>query len=277
MTPVVFVDDHLMVVEPLVAWLVPHLAARGHPMLPPATAVTAVGRADPPGGVAVCDVVLTAGPSGRDAVRHLRGLGWRVLLLSGHAPAGQVLEAVAEGAHGYVEKSQPAEELAAAIETVAAGRLHLSPALADLFYGGLRASRLPPGRELTSVDRQVLKSFVQGRTEAEAAALHGLTAARMQGFLARVFAANRARRALLSLSDREREVLVAVGCRDLDGDTAAEALHMSLNTLNTHLRNIRAKYRTAFPDLAAGLTQRQTARRLALDLNLCHRPNHQNR
>ncbi|WP_157431554.1 LuxR C-terminal-related transcriptional regulator [Actinomadura hibisca] len=276
MAQIVFVDDHLMVVQPLVAWLIPHLAARGHRMLPPAADVTAVGPAGPSGGVAVCDVVLKVGPSGSDAVRHLRGLGWRVLLLSGHAPAGQVLEAVAEGAHGYVEKSQPSEELAAAIETVAAGRLHLSSALADLFYGGLRASRLPPGRELTSVDRDVLKSFVQGRTEAEAAALHGLTTARMQGFLSRAFAANRARRALLSLSDREREVLVAIGCRDLDAEAAARALHMSANTLNTHLRNIRAKYRTAFPDLAAGLTQRQTARRLALDLNLCGRTNHQN-
>jgi DNA-binding NarL/FixJ family response regulator len=140
--PLVVIDDHRLVAGPLVTVLTPLLAEHGFAVRPLAATVAAAGVADP-AGVAVCDVVLGAGLSGAAAVTALVERGWRVLLMSGYAPEEQVLDAIAAGAAGYVEKSEDPLGLVAAVRSVAASGLHLSAALAALFYADLRRRPAP--------------------------------------------------------------------------------------------------------------------------------------
>jgi DNA-binding NarL/FixJ family response regulator len=67
------------------------------------------------------------GMDGLDAGRQvlLRQPGARILFLSGDASPRRVREVLAAGGHGFVTKSVPYSELAAAIETVARGERYL--------------------------------------------------------------------------------------------------------------------------------------------------------
>src|SRR6185312_6709652 len=124
----VVVDDHRLLAGPLVTVLTPMLAAHGFALRPLAPTVNAAVASGPP-GIAICDVILEIGASGADAVRALTATGWRVLLMSGYAPEEQVLDAIAAGAAGYVEKSEDPAALVTAVRAVDGEARHLSAAL----------------------------------------------------------------------------------------------------------------------------------------------------
>jgi DNA-binding NarL/FixJ family response regulator len=69
------------------------------------------------------------GLSGLEATRRLvdAAPGTRVLVLSVSAQADDVSEAIEAGAHGYVLKDGPLEEVLAAIRAAAAGQAVISP------------------------------------------------------------------------------------------------------------------------------------------------------
>lgn len=97
--------------------------------------------------------------------------GVRILVLTMHASVEYVARAVREGADGYLLKDTAVKDLAAAIESVTAGRPYYSEpaqkALADLLRRPAdESSRL--GR-LTAREREVLAGVARGQTTKEIA------------------------------------------------------------------------------------------------------------
>jgi two-component system response regulator NreC len=115
----------------------------------------------------------------------------RVLALTVHDDKQYFMEMLAAGASGYLTKQAVADELIAAIHSVARGHIYLQPALARWLiedYQRLAAGKAeldaPPeaaqrkGRRLdvlTSRERQVLELIAQGRTNAEIGQQLGLS------------------------------------------------------------------------------------------------------
>ncbi|WP_433059853.1 response regulator transcription factor [Dactylosporangium sp. CS-033363] len=265
---VVVVDDHRLVAGPLVTVLTPLLAAHGFTLRPLAATVAACIASGPP-GLAVCDVILGAGASGAEAVKELVAHRWKVLLISGYAPEEQVLDAIAAGAGGYLEKSEDPAGLVAAVRAVDFEGLHLSAALAAMLYADLRRRPRPAGSELSTGDQRVLRAFVQGEPLDRAARSCGLTVDQARAAVRRIFTAAVARRQQHQLTPRELEVVRLVGCEHLSTAAVARRLYVSIDTANTHLRSIRRKYHLVHPEAPANLPQRTAAQLWARELNLC--------
>lgn len=98
----------------------------------------------------------------------------KVVILSMHADEPYVMEALRNGACGYVLKDCTAADLVQAVRTVAAGRRYLSPVLAERALTGYvehpGASDLDVYETLTNRERLVFQLAAEGRTSAEIAA-----------------------------------------------------------------------------------------------------------
>ncbi|MCW5553103.1 MAG: response regulator transcription factor [Verrucomicrobiae bacterium] len=97
----------------------------------------------------------------------------RVVILSMHADEPYVMEALRNGAAGYVLKDSTAADLVRAVRQVMAGHRYLSPALADLAIVGYVRK---PGEvvadaynTLTNRERMVLQLAAEGHTSQEIA------------------------------------------------------------------------------------------------------------
>jgi DNA-binding NarL/FixJ family response regulator len=97
----------------------------------------------------------------------------RVIILSMHADEPYVVEALRNGASGYVLKDCTAADLVQAVRTVAAGRRYLSPMLAERAINGYverpGESELDVYETLTNRERLVLQLAAEGRSSAEIA------------------------------------------------------------------------------------------------------------
>lgn len=85
-------------------------------------------------GMASCRQLLAAAPN------------LRILVLTGHADAPIVADAIKSGAHGYILKDVRLDDLAHAIRTVAAGRGYLAPRITQYALHWIRSgvSQAPP-------------------------------------------------------------------------------------------------------------------------------------
>lgn len=124
--------------------------------------------------VLVTDLMMP-GLMGLEVARQVRERvsGTRVLILSMYNNEAYVLEALRNGAFGYVLKDSAATELLHAVSTVAAGRRHLSEALSERAieaYIG-RAATLPLDAydTLTTREREALQLAAEGNSSAEIA------------------------------------------------------------------------------------------------------------
>lgn len=98
----------------------------------------------------------------------------RVLVLTTFGQDEVVFEALAAGAHGFLLKDTPPEQLLASIHGVAAGEGRLDPAVTGVVLQHFRRSQ-PPSRpelleRLTDREREVLALVARGCTNAEIAA-----------------------------------------------------------------------------------------------------------
>ena len=114
--------------------------------------------------------------SGAEATREIRARlpGTRVLVLSASAEQGDVLDAVAAGASGYLVKSAGVDELVEAVRRTAEGHAVFGPGLAGLVLGEFRrraketATRAAPAGDesaepaLTPRDTEVLRLVAKG-------------------------------------------------------------------------------------------------------------------
>ncbi|MFY1615962.1 response regulator transcription factor [Micromonospora sp. WMMD736] len=117
--------------------------------------------------VALLDIEMPDG-SGLDTAATLRDQlpSCRVLILTTFGRPGYLRRAMEAGAHGFLVKDGPVQELAVAVRRVLAGERVIDPTLA--------AAALAAGpNPLTEREREVLAAAVDGATVADmAAALH---------------------------------------------------------------------------------------------------------
>jgi DNA-binding NarL/FixJ family response regulator len=108
--------------------------------------------------------------NGIEATRRIKAEapGVKVIALSMHADIRFVRHMFAAGAEGYVLKGSAFEEVAAAIRTVAAGRIYISPKINKLVIGdylNLLTKPSPGGKPLLSDrEREVLQLLAEGQS-----------------------------------------------------------------------------------------------------------------
>ena len=162
---IVLVDDHLIVRAGLKAVLEedPRCGVVGEAAtLGQLRSLAATIRPD----LVVLDVTLGA-ESGLDAIVDLTAAdpSLRIVVLTMHDDPAFARDALGRGAHGYVLKEAAADELIRAIETVMADGTYLHPELGAKM---LRTQASPADR-LTARERDVLRLFAQGHSNAEIA------------------------------------------------------------------------------------------------------------
>jgi DNA-binding NarL/FixJ family response regulator len=175
MTTIVLADDHHVVRQGLRALLEAepdfHLIGEAGDGL---EAASLVERLQP--DVLVLDLMMP-GLSGLELTRQVRQRALRhtqVLILSMHADEAYVLEALKNGAAGYVLKNSSAADLVQAVREAAAGRRYLSPPLSkraiEAYIEKAKAAPLDPYETLTTREREVLHLAAEGYANAEIAA-----------------------------------------------------------------------------------------------------------
>jgi len=124
--------------------------------------------------VLIIDLVMPS-LNGLEATRQVsqRSPHTRVVILSMHANEAYVLEALRNGAAGYVLKDSSAADLVHAVREVVAGRRYLSPPLSERAIEAYmqKASdvTLDPYEMLTNREREVLHLAAEGYTNTEIA------------------------------------------------------------------------------------------------------------
>ena len=125
--------------------------------------------------VLVLDLMMP-GLNGLEVTRQVgkRSPQTRVVILSMHANEAYVLEALRNGAVGYVLKDASVTELVQAVREVTAGRRYLSPPLSeraiDAYVGRAKEATLDRYETLTDREREVLHLVAEGCTNAAIAA-----------------------------------------------------------------------------------------------------------
>jgi DNA-binding NarL/FixJ family response regulator len=122
------------------------------------------------------------------------------------------LEAIREGARGYLRKDVTLSELVAAVETLAAGGTHLQPALTAALLEGARAHPLPTApapvlvEPLTPRETEVLRLMAAAYTNREIAealgTAEGTVKIHVSNVLAKLGARDRTHAVLLALEGR---------------------------------------------------------------------------
>lgn len=130
--------------------------------------------------IAIVDIKMPL-MNGVEATRRIResSPSSLVLILSAHASAHYVGQALRAGAEGYVVKHSTGQELVKAVRAVVDGKRYLSVSLA--------ASRSQdPLASLTVREREVLQLIADGKSNAAAASILGLSPRSVETYRSRV-------------------------------------------------------------------------------------------
>ena len=147
--------------------------------------VATVLAAEP--NVVLLDVRLP-GASGIEVMRRLavEAPAVKVVMLSAFAEHDYVSAALAAGAAGYLLKTAPGEEVAAAIRAVMSGATVLDPAVSRQLAGGTGAGSNPG--ELTPREAELVRLVAEGLPNKAVATRLGLSRRTVEGHLGRIFA-----------------------------------------------------------------------------------------
>ncbi len=141
--------------------------------------------------VIVMDVIMPY-KDGIDACRDIMELlpDTRVLMLTASTEEDAVIEAVAAGATGYLEKYSRPEELVEAVLDVAEGRLRIPNKAVRTAFMMLRGQRRlvtrQPLDQLTALERETLALFASGRSYTEIAKARGNSTVTVRNTLYRI-------------------------------------------------------------------------------------------
>ncbi|WP_422660000.1 response regulator [Paenibacillus sp. EC2-1] len=113
--------------------------------------------------------------SGLEAAEELRGLGCKIMILTTFARPGYFERALKAGAHGYLLKDSPSEELATSIRSVMAGRRIYAPELVDEAYG--------EENPLTEREKAVLNLIADGKNTKEIASELFITTGTVRNYI----------------------------------------------------------------------------------------------
>ena len=140
--------------------------------------------------VIVMDVIMP-NMDGIDACREIMELlpKTRVLMLTASTEEDAVIEAVAAGATGYLQKYSRPEELVEALLDVAGGRLRIPGEVVREVFSMIRGDRTLAFRRasgnLTALERETLTLFASGRSYTEIAEARGITTVTVRNTLYR--------------------------------------------------------------------------------------------
>ncbi len=173
-TTILLVDDHHVVRQGLRALLEaePDLSVVGE-AADGLEVANLVERLQP--NVLVLDLVMPS-LNGLEVTRHVRQhfAETRVVILSMYANEAYVLQALRNGADGYVLKDATATELVHAVREAAAGRRYLSPPLSEraieAYVEKTQTGTLDLYERLTTREREVLQLAAEGHSNPQVAA-----------------------------------------------------------------------------------------------------------
>ena len=176
-------------------------------------AVKMAERVEP--DVIVMDVMMP-GKDGVDACREIMEAlpATQVLMLTASSTEDAVVEAVAAGATGYLQKHSGPEELARAIRDVAQGRLRIPERSIRRIFALIRGQRGLTGRALEAItdrDREILRLFAAGKTYAQIAEARGNKASTIKNAIYRI-------QEKLGVDSKQEIVVWAVRNGLLDGE-----------------------------------------------------------
>lgn len=126
--------------------------------------------------VMVVDLMMP-GLNGLEVTRqiHQTNPDTSIIILSMHAKEAYVLEALKNGASGYVLKDARVNDLVQAVREVTSGRRYLSPPLTEraieAYMRKLQTDELDIYETLTSREREMLQLAAEGKTNREIAEL----------------------------------------------------------------------------------------------------------
>ena len=99
----------------------------------------------------------------------------RVIMLTASTEADAVIEAVAAGATGYLQKVSGTDQLLSTVRVVAAGEMRLPPEVVRRVFAGIRSrATAEEEADLTLREKEILASFSRGRSYAEIAEARGV-------------------------------------------------------------------------------------------------------
>lgn len=102
----------------------------------------------------------------------------KLIVFTAFANVEMALKALDAGAHAFVLKGRPTEDLFDAVDAVAAGQLYVSPEFSGRVFSGLKNRVRQPAATatvLTARERQIVDGLLQARTMTEIAQSLGLT------------------------------------------------------------------------------------------------------
>ena len=166
---IMLVDDHPLVRDGLRARL--ETAAHFRVVAEATNGSEALTRAQDGGIDLVLMDINMPGGSGLESTAqlHARCPGMAVLVLSMHDKLEYVTQAMAAGARGYVLKDAPGKDIVMAIDTVMAGGIYYSAALARELA---RSSAMTPAggdNQLTAREQEVLQHIANGEANKQIA------------------------------------------------------------------------------------------------------------
>ena len=141
--------------------------------------------------VIVMDVIMP-NKDGIDACREImeRQPDMRIMILTASTEEDAVIEAIAAGATGYLQKYSRPEELVQAVLDVAEGRLRIPDQAVRRVFAMIRGERRMVSRrpldKLTALERATLTLFASGRTYAEIAEARGISTVTVRNTLYRI-------------------------------------------------------------------------------------------
>ena len=141
--------------------------------------------------VIVMDVIMP-NKDGIDACREIMELlpDTRVLMLTASSEMDAVIEAVAAGATGYLQKYSRPEELVEAVVDVAEGRLRIPDKMVREVFAMVRRDREDVSNRasdrLTALERETLALFAGGRSYNEIAEARGKSSVTIRNTLYRI-------------------------------------------------------------------------------------------
>ena len=178
-TSIVLADDHQVVRQGVRALLE---SERGFKVVGDAgdglEAISLVERLKP--DVLVVDLMMP-GLNGQEVTRRVSKLcpKTRIVVLSMHSSEPYVMEALRNGAAGYVLKDASCADLIHAVREVMAGRRYLSPPLSeraiDAYQDKAKAATWDRYDMLTTRERETLQLVAEGRTNNEIASRLGIS------------------------------------------------------------------------------------------------------
>lgn len=128
--------------------------------------------------------------NGIDACRRINELApdVKVLILSMHGSTEHVYQALKAGARGYLLKESAATEVVGAVRALFAGRQYLDAKIRDTVEPDLRERnrQVSPVDSLSMRERQILQLLVQGRSNAQIAALLSLSIKTVETYRSRL-------------------------------------------------------------------------------------------